>query len=475
MVSDGGGMDEKERKQYEQLVLTPIHRLIPTLAIPTMASMMTTMLYNLVDAYFVGQIGTSAAAATGVLMAVQAVFQAIGFMMGHGSGTNISVGLGEGDRDGASVYLSTAFFGGMAISTVLMALGLVFLTPLMWALGSTATILPYARTYGIYMLVAGPALTMSCVLNNVMRYEGKAFYAMIGLVSGAVLNMVGDPIFMFALDLGIAGAGLSTALSQYVSLGVLLYMFLSGKTISRLRISRVARRPYEWVHIFRNGMPSLLRQVLNALSTVVLNLSAAPYGDAAIAAMTIDGRVMMLFGSILIGIGQGLQPVAAYNFGARKYARLREAAVFTWKTSEVLLIVCAVFGWVNAAAVVRLFRDDPEVVRIGVVALRCMCVAVVVQPLSVVANMTFQSIRRSREASFLASLRTGICYIPALLVMPHVWGLFGIQSAQMIADILASAISLPFLVRLFRSELPQADEETATDRAYRETAAVEGA
>ncbi len=441
-------MDEKERKQYEQLVLTPIHRLIPTLAIPTMASMMTTMLYNL-------------AAATGVLMAVQAVFQAIGFMMGHGSGTNISVGLGGGDRDGASVYLSTAFFGGMAISTVLMALGLVFLTPLMWALGSTATILPYARTYGIYMLVAGPALTMSCVLNNVMRYEGKAFYAMIGLVSGAVL--------------GIAGAGLSTALSQYVSLGVLLYMFLSGKTISRLRISRVARRPYEWVHIFRNGMPSLLRQVLNALSTVVLNLSAAPYGDAAIAAMTIDGRVMMLFGSILIGIGQGLQPVAAYNFGARKYARLREAAVFTWKTSEVLLIVCAVFGWVNAAAVVRLFRDDPEVVRIGVVALRCMCVAVVVQPLSVVANMTFQSIRRSREASFLASLRTGICYIPVLLVMPHVWGLFGIQSAQMIADILASAISLPFLLRLFRSELPQADEETATDRAYRETAAVEGA
>lgn len=466
-------MDEKERRQYEQLVLTPIPRLIPRLAVPTVVSMMTTMLYNLVDAYFVGKLGTSAAAATGVLMSVQAVFQAIGFMLGHGSGTNISVGLGAGDRDGATAYLSTAFFGGMIISGVLMGLGLVFLTPLMWALGSTATILPYARIYGAYMLVAGPALTMSCVLNNVMRYEGRASYAMIGLVSGGVLNMVGDPIFMFGCGMGIAGAGLSTALSQYESLGILLYMYLSGKTISRIRISRVARRSYEWVHIFRNGMPSLLRQVLNATSIIVLNLSAAPYGDAAIAAMTIDGRVMMLFGSVLIGIGQGLQPVAAYDYGAKKYARLREAAVFTWRVSEVLLCVCAVFGWIYAAPVVRLFRDDPDVVSVGVVALQCMCVAVVAQPLSVVANMTFQSIGRSREASFLASLRTGICYIPILLIMPHVWGLFGIQSAQMIADILASAISLPFLVSLFR-ELPPDDQPSPTDRAYQEAVAAEG-
>lgn len=465
-------MDDKERKQYEQLVLTPINRLIPTLAIPTVASMLTSMLYNLVDSYFVGQIGTSAAAATGVLMAVQAVFQAIGFMMGHGSGTNIANGLGAGDTDGATVYLSTAFFGGMIISTVLMALGLVFLTPLMWALGSTATILPYARIYGVYMLVAGPALTLSCILNNVMRYEGKAFYAMIGLVSGAVLNMVGDPIFMFGLHMGIAGAGLSTALSQYVSFGILLFMYLSGKTISHISLSRVARRSYEWIHIFRNGMPSLLRQVLNAVSTIALNVSAAPYGDAAIAAMTIDGRVIMLFGSIMIGIGQGFQPVAAYNYGAQKYARLREAAVFTWKTGELIMCLCVVPGWINAAAVVRLFRDDPEVVRIGVTALRCMCVAAAVQPLSIVANMTYQSIGRSREASFLASLRSGVCYLPVLLIMPRIWGLFGIQSAQMIADILASAISLPYLVNLFRRDLPPDDKETPTDRAYRETVAA---
>ena len=323
------GMDEQERNQYQKLVLTPVRRLIPALAVPTVASMMVTMIYNLVDAYFVGLIGTSAAAATGILISVQAVFQAIGFMHGHGAGSIISRKLGAGDEEAAHRYASTAFFSALGIGCALALLGLVFLEPLMRLLGSTQTILPYAKSYGFYMLLAGPGLAVACVLNNIMRYEGKAFYAMIGLVSGGVLNMVGDPILMFGLGMGIDGAGLSTAASQWISVGILGYMFLSGKTISRINPRRITRSPGEYVGMLRNGFPSLVRQVLNSVATMTLNICAGPYGDAAIAAMTIDGRIMMLMGSVMIGIGQGLQPVAAYNYGARKYRRVRQGFKFT--------------------------------------------------------------------------------------------------------------------------------------------------
>ena len=455
----------KEQQQYQKLVLTPVRQLIPRLAVPTILSMMITMIYNLVDAYFVGRLGTSASAAIGVVLGVQSIFQAFGFMMGHGSGSQISVRLGEGDKDAADRLFSTAFFHALAISVIVGIAGMIWLEPLMRLMGSTDTILPFSKTYGFYILISGPALVGSCVLNNVMRYEGRAVLAMIGLVSGGVLNMIGDPILMFGLGLGIDGAGLSTAISQYISFGILLYMVFSKRTISRISPKFRSNDPAVTLTIMRVGFPSLIRQMLNSVSTITLNHAAMPYGDAAIAAMAIVGRVATFINSAMIGLGQGFQPVSAYNYGVHKYNRLRESFFFTFRTGMVFLGVLAFLGFLFPGQIVGLFRDDPVVVEIGAKALRFQCISVLMQPFSVTTNMMFQSIGHSKVASFLAMLRSGLYYIPCLLVLPLFLGLTGIQSAQMVADILTTLTCIPFVVRFMR-ELPAEDEVSEIDRLY---------
>ena len=455
----------KEQQQYRKLVMTPVEKLIPRLAVPTIFSMMITMIYNLVDAYFVGKLGTSASAAIGVVLGVQSIFQAFGFMMGHGAGSQISVRLGEGDRDAADRLFSTAFFHALVISVIVGVLGLIGLEPLMRLMGSTDTILPFSKNYGFYILISGPALVGSCVLNNVMRYEGRAVLAMFGLVTGGVLNMIGDPILMFGLGLGIDGAGLSTAISQYISFGILLYMVFSKRTISRLSLRYRSNDPDVTLSIMRVGFPSLIRQMLNSLATITLNHCAMPYGDAAIAAMAIVGRIVMFIGSAMIGLGQGFQPVSAYNYGARKFKRLRDSFYFTVKAGMVVLGILAIFGFMFPGPVVQLFRDDPRVVEIGSRALRFQCIAVVMQPFSVTANMMFQSIGRSKEASFMAMLRSGLYYIPSLLILPLFLGLTGIECAQMVSDILTTLTCIPFVVRFMR-ETPEEDQVSEIDRLY---------
>ena len=445
--------------------MTPVEQLIPRLAVPTILSMMITMIYNLVDAYFVGKLGTSASAAIGVVLGVQSIFQAFGFMMGHGAGSQISIRLGEGDREAADRLFSTAFFHALVISVIVGIIGMIGLEPLMRLMGSTDTILPFSKNYGFYILISGPALVGSCVLNNVMRYEGRAVLAMFGLVAGGVLNMIGDPILMFGLGLGIDGAGLSTAISQYISFGILLYMVFSKRTISKLSLRYRSNDPKVTLAIMRVGFPSLIRQMLNSISTITLNHAAMPYGDAAIAAMAIVGRIVMFIGSAMIGLGQGFQPVSAYNFGARKYARLRKAFYFTVKAGTIVLGILAIFGFLFPAPIVGLFRDDPRVIEIGSRALRFQCIAVVMQPFSVTSNMMFQSIGRSKEASFMALLRSGLYYIPALLILPLFLGLTGIECAQMVADILTTITCIPFVARFMR-ETPDEDQESEIDRLY---------
>ena len=455
----------KEQQQYQKLVMTPVEKLIPRLAVPTILSMMITMIYNLVDAFFVGKLGTSASAAIGVVLGVQSIFQAFGFMMGHGAGSQISIRLGEGDRDAAHKLFSTAFFHALVISVVVAVAGLIGIDPLMRLMGSTDTILPFSKTYGFYILISGPALVGSCVLNNVMRYEGRAVLAMVGLVTGGVLNMIGDPILMFGLGMGIHGAGLSTAISQYISFGILLYMVFSKRIISKLSLRYRSNDPEVTLTIMRVGFPSLIRQMLNSLSTITLNHCAMPYGDAAIAAMAIVGRIVMFIGSAMIGLGQGFQPVSAYNFGARKYARLRQSFWFTVKVGTAVLGVLALLGFLFPGPIVQIFRDDPRVVEIGAKALRFQCVAIVLQPFSVTTNMMFQSIGRSKEASFLALLRSGLYYIPLLVILPLFMGLTGIQSAQMFSDMLTTLTCIPFVARFMR-ETPAEDQESEIDRLY---------
>lgn len=447
----GRGRSAEEQAQYDRLVGTPIPRLIPKLAVPTILSMLVGMIYNLADSFFVGKLGTSASASIGIVFSILATFQAFGFLFGHGAGAVVSRQLGRGEREEAHKTTSTAFFGAFFVGFLISVAGLLTLTPLMRLLGSTETILPYAVEYGRCILLSGAFFCSSCVLNNVLRYEGRAFYAMIGLVSGSILNIVLDPLFIFGFGLGIRGAGLATALSQTISFLLLLYMFLRGKSVSRLSIRNVDLRHVQTItRVLRNGLPSLVRQMLGMIGTTALNISARPYGDAAIAAMTIDGRVSMFLFAFVLGIGQGYQPVAAYNHGAGRDDRVREGYRFTLSASEVVVGILAVLLIVFAEPIVTVFRDDPEVIRIGAKALWFFGIAAFVQPVAVCTNMMFQSIGEARIATFLSSLRSGLYYIPILLILPRIIGLTGIQSAAMWSDLLTAMTSAPFAIWYFR-------------------------
>ncbi len=440
-------MTDSAAKQFKKMTETPVKKLIVSLALPTVISMMITMIYNAADTYFVSKIGVAASGATGIVFSLMAVLQAFGFMFGHGAGSNISRRLGAKDIESARQYSSIAFFSALLTSLIILILGLSFLTPFMRLLGSTPTILPYAKQYAICILIAAPAMTTSCVLNNVLRYEGRAALAMIALTTGGVLNIILDPILIFVFDLGVLGAGIATAFSQYLSMFILLSVFIMKKTQSRISLKYLKAPPrYLW-DIVSVGAPSFARQGLNSVSTMLLNIQAAPYGDECIAAMSIVAKVLMFIFSVCIGIGQGFQPVCSFNYGAKKYGRVSESIKFLWTFSSAVLAVLSVLCFIFAEPVITLFRSEPKIVEIGTFTLRALCVALLVMPTIMSANMTFQSIGKSGRAFFLACAQNGLFFIPLILILPAFFGLKGIELAQPISFLIAAVVSVPFLLK----------------------------
>lgn len=442
--------------QYEKMTKTPIPKLVVKLGVPTTISMLVTHVYNMVDTFFVGKLGTSASGATGIVFGFMAILQAVGFMLGQGAGSLISRRLGKKDASSAGVYASTSFFIALFSGVLIEVLGLCFLEPMLKMLGSTDTILPYARQYVWYILLAAPFMIASFVMNNILRFEGKAAYAMCGLMAGAILNMGCDPLFMFVFDMGIAGAGLATALSQCISFCVLLFMFLSGKTQSRLSIRSVTRDMSLLGNLLATGLPAMLRQGMSSIATMLLNHCAKGYGDPAVAAMSIVGRITMLIFAVGLGVGQGFQPVCGFNYGAGKYQRVRKAYGFTLALATVMLGSFALVGLITAPWAVRVFRDDDRVVEIGTLALRLQCGALFFQPLMVMTNMLLQSTGKKLLAAFTALLRSGLYFIPVLLILVRYQGLFGVQAAQPIADVLAFLTALPIVIWFF-ARLPKED------------------
>ena len=448
---------DRSAEQFRKMTETPIPKLILSLAAPTILSMIITSIYNLADTFFVGQISTSASGAVGIVSSLMAILQALGFMLGHGSGSIISRSLGSQNTDAATRFASTSFFTALVFGGIITAAGLLTLPDFMMLLGSTETILPHACAYARYILLAAPIMMSSLVMNNILRYEGKASFAMIGLVTGGLLNIALDPLFIFGLGMGTAGAGLATALSQTISFCILLSMFLRGKTVSQFRLSAVTREARDFGRILLGGAPSFGRQGLNSIGGMLLNLAARSHGDAAVAGMSIVSRIFMFIISVAIGVGQGLQPVASFNYGARKYRRVRQAAIFTIEAAFCMLVVLVGLCWVNGDALVRLFRDDPAVTTVALPAFHYQCLAMLLQPIIVVANMTFQSVGASGRATFLACCRQGVFFIPLILILPRTHGLFGVEICQPIADVLTFLVSLPFLIA-FLQQLGRMDD-----------------
>ncbi|MDD2262210.1 MAG: MATE family efflux transporter [Clostridia bacterium] len=432
------------------MTTTPVPKLIITLAIPMILSMLVSAIYNLADTYFVSQLGTSASGAVGVVFSLMATIQAVGFMLGMGTGAQISRLLGQKKNSQANVVAINGLVSAIIFGILMLVLGLKYHEQILLILGSTETILPHAEAYAQYIFYAAPFMAGSFVLNNILRSQGKAKFAMIGIMTGAVLNIGLDPLFIFGFDMGIGGAALATAISQTIGFMVLLVPFFKKMTEVKLSFKFFSFKPIVLLRIMKNGLPSFIRQGFASAATVILNRQASLYGDSAIAAMSIVLRIVMFIFIIVIGFGQGYQPVVGYNYGAKIYERVKEAFVFSLKVGMLIMAFFAILGFIFAPGIMAVFLpEDAAVIEIGALAFRAQCIAMLFMPFSTLANMTFQSIGKSWTATFLSSLRQGIFFLPLIIFLPRFIGLAGVQFTQAISDVLTFLVCLPFVISFF--------------------------
>lgn len=431
----------KEEK-FKQMIETPVEKLIPRLAVPTIISMLVTSIYNMADTFFVSQIGTSASGAVGVMFSAMAMIQAIGFTLGMGSGNYISRSLGNRDEDTAGRSAATAFFTAGIIGILIAVFGTVFSRPLVYLLGATDTIAPFAQDYARYILMAAPFMLTSFVMNNILRAQGNAVFAMIGITAGGILNMVLDPLLIFGFHMGISGAAIATMASQMISFLILLYQCNVQKGCIRIQFSKFTPTLSMYGEILHAGLPSFCRQGLASLATVILNFAAGPYGDAAIAAMSIVSRFMMFVNSSLIGFGQGFQPVCGFNFGAKRYDRVLQSFWFCVKVAVVMLTSFGVIAFIFSNSIITVFRrEDAEVIRIGTLALRLQLLTMPFQAWVIMVNMLTQCIGYGFRSSLVAMGRQGLFLIPSLLIFPRFFGILGLQISQPVADMLTFVLA----------------------------------
>ncbi len=454
-------MEQQEKVAY--MLSEPVPHLVCQMAVPTIISMLVTSFYNMADTFFVGKLNTQATAAVGVVFSVMAIIQAFGFFFGHGSGNFISRKLGAGEFEESNRMAATGFFTAFFAGVTAGVIGIIFLTPLAKALGSTPTILPYTKDYLRIILIGCPFMMSSLVLNNQLRFQGSASFAMVGIVTGAVLNIALDPVLIFVCDMGVAGAALATVLSQFVSFVILLLMSRKGGNI-RIAFKNFRPSCYLYREMFRGGIPSLCRQGLASIAQICLNHSAGAYGgdysDAAIAALSIVGRVSMFANSALIGFGQGFQPVCGMNYGARRYSRVRQAYYFCVKYAAIFLVAVSVAGFALAEPLVTVFRkEDADVIRIGTLALRLQCLVFPLNAWIVMCNMMLQSIGKAAKASLVAAARQGIFFIPLIWILPLFFGLLGVQMCQTWSDVCSFLLSVPLGVSVLR-EMKRAESDS---------------
>ena len=453
------GSDEAH---HLKMIGRPIPRLTMAVSLPAIVATLINTVYNTVDTFYAAKLGTSEAAAIGVAFSIMTTANAVGFLMGMGAGTLIGRHLGAGDRDTASTIASTSFFLTLGLSAVLGILGFVFIGPLMTAFGATATNHVYAVEYGRILVLGFPIMTGSLVLSTIIRCEGKTVYSMIGIGAGGILSVGLAPLFMFALKLKVTGAAVNDLVCQSVSFVILLSFYLRGKSAVHFSVHRVSRDPKVLLAILRTGLPSLTRHLIGSFANISLNFAAKPFGDVVQASMGIVMKLLNLSQSFTNGMCQGTQTVFAYNYGAGKYRRVKEAFRFTLILNTLILAVIGLAEIFAAPQIVAFFRDEADIIGTAAPGVRIQAAAMILIPSVTLPNMLFQSVGESFKSSFLASLRQGVLYIPLVLLLPRLWQVRGLQLAQPLADLLSLTIVVPMLLSYLHRELdPRIEAESA--------------
>lgn len=435
--------------KYTFLTQAPVHRVIGAMAIPTIISMLLTSMYNLVDTFFVGKINTQSTAAVGIVFSVMFFIQAFSFFFGNGSGNYISRQLGAQNTKDAEVMASTGLFYTLVFSLIVMLLGWFFLEPISILLGSTPTILPYTRQYLGISLLGTPFIMGTFCINNQMRFQGFTKYSVYGAISGSIINCLLDPVFIFGFSMGVSGAAVASVIGQICGFVIMLIMSQKEGVIhyTHRRISFEGRFVKE---IIAGGTPSISRQGLASVSTIALNSVAGNYGDAAIAAMSIVTRISMFIFSVIVGLGQGFQPMCGFCYGAKLYDRVKEGFWFGTKIGTLFLLFWSVVLIIFSGEVVSLFRDDPEVIAIGIPALRYQMIIFPACSFMLMTNMMMQTCRKTIRANILAASRQGLFFIPLIFVLPYFYGLFGVEICQAVSDIISLIVTIPIVWSAFK-------------------------
>lgn len=436
-----------------EMLEKPMGRLLFEKSYPTVIIQLISVIYNTADTYFVAKINTESAAAVGVVFSLMSIIQAVGFGIGMGASSLVSRSLGAQDNRRANIYGSTAVFSGLLFGTLLMIIGLKNINALMRLIGASETVLPYAVSYSRYILIAAPFMCLAFVLNNLLKAEGQSFFAMIGMTAGGLLNLLLDPLFIFGFQMNIRGAAVATMISQVISGLIMCIYFVNKRSIVQLSFRDISKDASDYLSIVKNGIPTIVRQGLGSVSAALLNAQAVIYGDAAVAAISIANKIYMLIRNIILGIGQGYQPIAGYCYGAGKNERVRKAFLLSSVAGTMCCSIFAVLVFLFRVPIMTWFRADAEVIVVGSRALKWFCIAMPLLAYSTYVNQTYQCLGYSVTATLLASCRQGIFFIPLALWLPKVIGITGIEMLQSTADIMTFMISIPFQILFFKRHL----------------------
>ena len=445
----------------ELLGSTSIPKALLAMGIPTMVGMLVNAFYNLVDAYFVGGLGESQMGAISVVYPLGQVIVGLGLLFGNGAASYISRLLGRGDKENADKVASTALYSSVSVGAVIILISMVFLHPILKLLGATDSILPYAATYAGIYIVSCIFNVFNVTMNNIVTSEGAAKTTMCALLTGAVLNIALDPLFIYVFDLGVAGAAIATAISQVVSTCVYLTYIFRKKSVFHFRVKDCTYTKETMSEIFKIGIPTLVFQILTSVSISLINNAAGDYGDSAIAGMGVVTRLISMGSLSVFGFIKGFQPIAGYSYGAKKFDRLREAikTSILWSTA-----FCVIFGVIlvlfPTSIVSQFTKGDAEMIRIGAASLRANGISIMLFGFYTVYSSLFLALGKGREGFILGACRQGICFIPIILLLPMVWGLNGIMYAQPIADVLSAVITI-FMAIPLHKKLNEMQKQTS--------------
>lgn len=430
----------------------PISRLIPQMAVPTIVAQLITTIYNLADTYFVSSLGTNATAAVGVNSSLEHAITLIGTLIGGGACSYIARLLGAKEDEEADKVLSTSFLTGLGMGLILTVAGLVSINHLVYWLGATEDCANYSIQYAQYVLCAAPFMISSLILNMCLRSEGSSRRAMIGIGFGGVLNCILDPIFIFGLDLGVAGASMATAISKVVSFCILMYPYIRKQCSVQIALKYFGYTKVMVKEVLSIGSTGFFRSGLGVVASILMNRVAGEFSTSVLAAISVANRVMMFPFAIILGFGQGYQPVAGFNWGAKKYQRVKESLRFGSIVSIVGAIVIGLVIFVFAKPIVGIFnkKADADVLRIGMFCIRMQCIALPVHAWVSIINMFFGGVGDAKKALLMCTARQGYCLIPLLLIVPHFLGEYGLASCQAMADGVTLFIALPMAMAAFR-------------------------